>query len=778
MRERRLNLAGGLLALACFSLTLSSGSAAIAATLSAPGAAELSPGLAALADPALQPEGTGLPELAEEGPEPVLLQGERALVYVRFEGGARAGVAALREAGAQIVAFSPRYQTVTVAAKAGQLEDVAAVSRVASVAPVHPPIVAGVEGEGASAASATPCFGAATSEGDVQLSAMAAREGFEVDGSGVKVGVLSDSYNRDVSAGSRALEDIASGDLPGAGNPCGFTTPVEVIDEGPSSGEDEGRAMAQIVHDLAPGAAIAFASAFKGEFSFAENIGKLAEKGARVIVDDVFYPDEPFFQEGPIAVAVDEAVKGGVTYLSAAGNDNLIDSSGNDIGSWEAPAYRDAGSCPAPVVHLSEEAEKTSGPAAGLNPHHCMNFRSGSGTDEGFGITVGKGETLAVDLQWAEPRNEVLTDLDAFLLNAGGEVVELSTNDNASRSGTQEPVELLEWENDTGAAAVVRLVINRYSGSEDPRLKFALLENGGGVSATEYPQSSGGDVVGPTIFGHSGSASAVSVAAAPFFSDEEPEEYSSRGPVTHYFGPVEGTTPAEPLASPEVVPKPDLTATDGGANTFFGSCVSHTWRFFGTSAAAPHAGAVAALALQAAPAATPQQLREALTETASPVGAFAPSAVGSGLVNAPEAIASITGTPFPGGTQSTQPAPQNCGLPKTSGPGQVVPPPSPAPQPQAAPEPKPAPQTVLLQHPPKVVLTSYRSALAVFRFGSNQEDVSYSCRIDGRPFRRCAARLARYFPLGSHKVTVAARNAEGLADRSPVSYRFKVRTTR
>ncbi|MFP5389548.1 MAG: hypothetical protein ACLGG5_09665, partial [Thermoleophilia bacterium] len=394
---------------------------------------------------------------------------------------------------------------------------------------------------------------------------MAARDGFEVDGSGVQVGILSDSFNRDSASDTNFSADVASGDLPGPGNPCGYASPVQVLDDPAGGGEDEGRAMAQIVHDLAPGASLTFASAFGGEPAFAENIEKLGEAGAKVIADDVFYPEEPFFQDGPVAVAVNEVVEHGATYLSAAGNDNLIDGKGRDIASWEAPHFRDSGSCPPHVVALSEEIEGVEGAGTGLRPEHCMDFNPGPADDETFGIVVSKGATLVADLQWAEPWNGVKSDLDAFLLNSGGEVIEQSLKDNSSNSGTQKPFEEVEWENKTGAAATVSLVINRYSGSKAAPLKFALLENGGGVTATQYPESSGGDTVGPTIFGHSGSAEAVSVAAAPYFDSEEPEYYSSRGPVTHYYGPVVGPAPAEQLPSPEVVAKPNVTATDGGA---------------------------------------------------------------------------------------------------------------------------------------------------------------------------------------------------------------------
>ena len=194
-----------------------------------------------------------------------------------------------------------------------------------------------------------------------------------------------------------------------------------------------------------------------------------------------------------------------------------------------------------------------------------------------------------------------------------------------------------------------------------PRLKFALLENGGGVSETQYPTSSEGDTVGPTIFGHSGAASAITVGAERFDDDSAPEEYSSRGPVTHYFGPVSGTTPAPELPAPETIAKPDLVATDCGVTTFFASFEEGVWRYCGTSAAAPHAAGVAALMLQANPSLTVAQGRAALAATAQPVGTFGPNAVGAGLVDAFGAVARVALPPTITITQTAegdQPRPQ------------------------------------------------------------------------------------------------------------------------
>ena len=140
-------------------------------------------------------------------------------------------------------------------------------------------------------AQAVTNVGIVTSQGDKVMRADVARGLYGVDGTGVLVGVLSDSYNCQFGAAG----DMATGDLPPT---------VMVVQESPcSSGAntDEGRAMLQIVHDVAPGASLAFATALNGQAAFANNILALRNAGAKVIVDDVGYFAEPMFQDGVIA---------------------------------------------------------------------------------------------------------------------------------------------------------------------------------------------------------------------------------------------------------------------------------------------------------------------------------------------------------------------------------------------------------------------------------------------------------------------------------------------
>ena len=737
--------------------------AALPATAEAvDGPSPLSPPLEELAQPAVatqplvvQADRLGLPL---DGPGSLVRDGGRVLVIARVPSGVAPAFAELRQAGARIVSAGAQTRTATLAVDPSRLPEVAAVPGVSAVWQVRAPVAFTPAGQ---------CEGgAAISEGLAQLQVDQARAAFELRGKGETVGVLSDSYDSAEADPTGAADDVLSGDLPGPTGTCsGQQLPVDVLAEGPADGSDEGRAMLQIVHDLAPHANLAFATAFESEESFAENIEALARPaseggaGAGVIVDDVIWFEEPFFQDGPIAVAVDNVVKAGVTYLSAAGNNNLFDSTGNRIASWEAPAFRNSGACPAAVPSGSQ----------------CMDFDPGPGSDDTFGITVQPHETLILDLQWAEPWNGVGTDLDAYLLSAGGGKI-LAKSIEANIIGTQRPVEIVAWENAGAGSQTVQLAINRRLGAS-PRLKFILLQNGGGVSATEYPKSSGGDVVGPTVFGHAGTESAIAVAAVPYSDSTRIERYSSRGPVTHLYGPVEGPGPAAPLGTAEVIPKPDLAATDCGVTTFFAFSSAGKWRFCGTSAAAPHAAAAAALVRQAKPTLPPQQVRGTLEETAAPVGGFPADAAGAGRVDAFAAIASLPG-PIEGGDGPSEPAPA---LQAFSGAAATQAPPAQpaAPAPPAAPVPAPspsAPSTMLLRHPRTVVPARARSVRLVFRFGSDPAGAAFLCRVDGRPYRFCASRFVRRYRLGRHALEVKAQGPTGVTDPTPAVFRFRVRS--
>lgn len=733
-------------------------------------------------------------DVASSGPGSLLRRGNRVLVEVRFAQGAAARTDSLRRAGAEIVDVSRRYQTVTVAAFPGLLPGIGKLGGVEGVTEILAPIVSS-SGPPPLTSAAASCPEATISEGDGQLRADEARVAFGVDGSGVKVGVLSDSFDLKADAPTDLAADVASGDLPGPANPCGRTTPVQRLDDSyaPDQSDpepsDEGRAMAQIVHDLAPGAELAFATAFKGITGFAGNIRDLADAdtGADVIVDDVSYLEEPFFQEGPIGVAVSDVTDSGVAYFSSAGNNNIRLPAGMDVASWETPGFRGGGGeniCPVSGSPLLRD---------------CLDFGPGAGTDGDFEFQVEAGRTVTIDLQWAQPWYGVTTDFDAYLLDASNQVLTTDGGTSDNVGDTQRPVEVFSWENTAGSARTVKLVIDRCTGdcnpdsdAASPRIKFAILTNGGdGIASTEYPESAGDDVVGPTIFGHNGAAEAISTGAIgynvdPSSSGAAPESFSSRGPVAHCFGPVLGVGPAVALDPPLGLQKPELVATDGGVNTFFPGDGPGPWRFLGTSAAAPHAAAVAALGLSLVQGPSAQSVEGALVGTAIPVGdgSFGLDAVGAGMVDAFAALDRLSaGTPA---APVTLPAPD-------PGPCSVEPAaPVPEPEPEQPSDPEGsgasspakatssldvvAPRTAFARRPlRRVVRTPWRFGRVLFRFRSNERGADFLCNFDRRPTRRCGPRFLRWFRVGRHALRVSARDRAGNVDRTPAIFRFVVR---
>ena len=389
--------------------------------------------------------------------------------------------------------------------------------------------------------------------------------------------------------------------------------------------------MLELAHGLAPAAHLAFATADNGDLDFARQITRLRTVNhATVLVDDVSYFDEPFFQDGPIAQAANAASAAGVPYFSAAGNSNVI-VGGNNVGSYEAPSFRST-SCPASVTAFEN--------APGAAVTGCHDFDPSAGVDNGDAVTVAANGGFDIDLQWAQPWGHVTTDYDLFVLNAAGSVVASSDFDQAAVAGAVRISRLRE--SDRGPADVWDR--DREVGSGPPaRLKF-VFAGSAGITGVQYNTSTGGDIVGPTIFGHNGAASVGTTGAIPYDNSNTPETYSSRGPVTLYFKPTPSTTP---LPAPSVLSKPDFAATDNVSNVFFIEPSGGGFRFPGTSAAAPQAAAIGALLRQHDPGLPPAQIMATLSATAQPVATNGtPADVGGGYLDANAALASVV--PLPG----------------------------------------------------------------------------------------------------------------------------------
>jgi len=421
----------------------------------------------------------------------------------------------------------------------------------------------------------------ATSEGDITHKAALARAVFGMNGSGVKIGVLSDSYDTRTT-GTNAADDIASGDLPGPGNPNGFTTPVTVLLDDPD-GSDEGRAMLQIIHDLAPGAELYFATAFVSQASFAEQIIALQEAGCDIIVDDVNYFVEAVFQDDNVAQAVNTVTAAGVLYFSSAGNSG--NKNDNTSGVWEGD-FLDAGTATVGTVTI-----------AGGTLH-----------DFGGGVTnnlITLAATVPL-LKWSDPLGASGNDYDLYILNSALTSVIVASTD--IQDGNDNPVEALFY----NVPANNRLVIFKKTGAVVRALH--LNTNRGRLNF---------NTPGVT-YGHNAAAAAYTVAATPavtpgpypgvFNPANSVETFSSDGPRRIFFNPDSTEiTPGNVLFGTNggtLLQKPDITAADGVVTTTPGFA-----RFYGTSAAAPHAAAIAALITSELPAPTPAQIRTALVRS-------------------------------------------------------------------------------------------------------------------------------------------------------------------
>ena len=136
------------------------------------------------------------------------------------------------------------------------------------------------------------------------------------------VGVLSDSVNQAANPGTEPpglAGSVQTGDLP-SGSGLGGSA-VNVLSDGPAGSTDEGRAMLENIHDIAPGAGLAFATAdVRRPVRSPQNIEALqSQAGASVIVDDIGDGDDPMFQDGLVAQAINTVVANGATYLERRG---------------------------------------------------------------------------------------------------------------------------------------------------------------------------------------------------------------------------------------------------------------------------------------------------------------------------------------------------------------------------------------------------------------------------------------------------------------------------
>jgi Subtilase family len=503
--------------------------------------------------------------------------------------------------------------------------------------------------------------GAVTSQGDYAQNSDLVRSQNSLDGAGITVGVLSDSYDcyqQYQTAGSppaggpqgyanngftaTAATDVSTGDLPAS---------VTVVAEAscPNYGAptqlpfgDEGRAIMQIVHDVAPGAGLAFYTAENSEADFANGIGQLAAPvasggaGAKVIIDDVGYFDEPFFQDGEVAQAINAVVANGVAYFTSAGNNGTLAYDNN------APTFA------------------TPGTGQNVN-EHLLNFdTTGATTVTALPVTIppmAPGEFVAIVVEWDQPyltgapgSPGSANQIDVCITGAvGNDIITNYNGQPATCSGLNalghDPYQVMIVDNPANAAgtssqATLNIIVGLANGSSaNPpgRIKVVVEDDGLGSQITKFANNGG------TVQGHASAVGAATVGAV-FFANTPScgaktplnvnllENFSSSG-----GDPILFDVNGKPQAA-ELRQKPDFVSPDGGNDTFLGFTLASQGitdsstvlpqcgnnpsfpNFFGTSAAAPHAASIAVLMLQADPSLTPTQIYTILQQSTAPMG--------------------------------------------------------------------------------------------------------------------------------------------------------------
>ncbi len=313
-------------------------------------------------------------------------------------------LAYLQANGATVVNSFPQYHSIRADIPIGAIEIIAAHSDIKSIRPAEIPM-----------ANA----GTATSEGYYAEAVDQAELHFNVNGSGVKVGVISSSVA--FLANSQTNGDLPYVNVLPGQNGIGLG----------GTDEGEGTAMLEIVYDLVPGANLYFATGFAGDTSMASNIIALADAGCRVIIDDVTYnSDSPFHANQPITQAIKTVSDRGVMYFSSAANSGSFKK--GTSGTWTGNFI-----------------------TYGFNPNFGQLHNWG-GTPYNQ-ITQQGGP---VSLFWSDPWGNATNDYDLFITDVNGNVLRSDMNQQTgydTNDLTAEPYETVAASTNSGEYVVVAL---------------------------------------------------------------------------------------------------------------------------------------------------------------------------------------------------------------------------------------------------------------------------------------------------------------------------------
>ena len=289
------------------------------------------------------------------------------------------------------------------------------------------------------------------------------------NGAGIKVGVMSTSFN---NLGGAATDEM-DGALPPAAN-------VQVLKDLPSGGDDEGRAMMQIVHDVAPAANLAFYTADISEQDFADGIIALANAGCNIICDDFTYDDEPFFQTCVVANAIQTVEQRGVIFVTCAGNQGV-------------GAYQTAWSNIASTTYGGQTLTNTLnfGTAANPNPVQTITLRSDIFPSP-----------MPLILEWNQPYGMITSSLALVVFRDGTYVGTYdNTNDDQPEAGNPFVLKNLD------AGHTYQIAIEVKSGPPPSLIKDEIFNDGDPSTVIMNGANAG------TVYGHHMPPYAITVGA-------------------------------------------------------------------------------------------------------------------------------------------------------------------------------------------------------------------------------------------------------------------------
>ena len=469
-------------------------------------------------------------------------------------------------------------------------------------------------------------------------------------GKGITVGVLSTSYNCLNKIKNPKMPDITEADDINNGEVPNDVYVVKEVGKCYTSSNDEGRAMIQLIHDIAPDAKIAFYGP-DSITDFAQGIQTLAlpkgqfdafgreGAGADVIVDDLYFHAEPFFEIGLVGESIRQVVAKGVPYFATAGNTTKNGNGG--IYSNTHPQF-------VPYAPARDSAYRG---------NNAKILKVGDGeNDTILPVTLKNNGTQRIGIWWNQSyAGGNQSDMVACLTQQSGKRIS-SSNWCVRQPLGQDPMILLSITLPDAAPSGVYGIQLFHNGGVTPGIikvmgfKQAAVDSLGTLSGT--------------VKGHSATPEAFTLGAADFAKtpqcsttaiEVKMESFSSHGNTPLLFDSAGKSIYLIPN-------KPDATAIDGVSTSFFSSAIpaadklpvfkdpacdyTSPYAFYGTSAAAPDAAATAALILQDNPGMTPKALYQVLKQTATPVGASPEEGnynyvSGSGLINAEKAITTL-----------------------------------------------------------------------------------------------------------------------------------------